>query len=426
LVLCQSGKEGLILQAVQDDLAIRYHLEGPCASDAIAFTALALASFEGRRDELVELEQVSFGKGQARWRDSSGQQVLELETVTPESVPQFPPLPKQFTPMPAGFLQALDESARTTPKEYPRFALTRMRLRGKTGEIVATDGRQLLIQKGFPFPWSDAVLVPRVSAFGYRELLGEEPVTIGRTKSHVAIQVGCWTFLLRIDTAGRFPDVDAVIPKASSVSSRLHLDTTDAECLMAALPNLPGHDQEHSPITLDLGTPITVRARREGQEQPTEIVLARSRASGPPLRFACDRTLLLRALKLGFTEIEVVKTEQPVVCRNERGLYVWMPLEPKYTIPATTEYSSPTPSERSNPPMPQSTSDNGNGHLNGSTEPERWGIAEVIAETETLRTQLQDAAARTARLLAALKHQRRRSRAVQQAMQSLKQLQLDR
>jgi hypothetical protein len=426
LVLCQSGKEGLILQAVQDDLAIRYHLEGPCASDAIAFRASALASFEGRRDELVELEQVSFGKGQARWRASKGPQVLELETVAPENVPEFPPLPKQFTPMPDGFLQAMEEAARTTPKEYPRFALTRMQLPGKTGEIVATDGRQLLIQKGFPFPWSDAVLVPRVSAFGSRELVGEEPVTIGRTKTHVVVCAGHWTFLLRIDTAGRFPDVDAVIPKPSSVSSRLHVDVTDVVCLMAALPNLPGHDQEHSPVTLDLGTPITVRARGEGREQPTEIVLACSRASGPPLRFACDRALLLRALKLGFTEIEVVKAEQPVVGRNERGIYVWTTLEPKYDIPPATENAPLTPTERSQPPMPQSTSDNGNGHLNGSTEPERWGIAEVIAETETLRTQLQDAAARTARLLAALKHQRRRSRAVQQAMQSLKQLQLDR
>ena len=66
-----------------------------------------------------------------------------------------------------------------------------------------------------------------------------------------------------------------------------------------------------------------------------------------------------------------------------------------------------------------------NGRSNGNIEPERWGIVQVIAETETLRDLLHDASARTARLLAALKHQRRRSRAVQQAMQSLKDLQLD-
>ena len=78
-------------------------------------------------------------------------------------------------------------------------------------------------------------------------------------------------------------------------------------------------------------------------------------------------------------------------------------------------------------PAPQSNGPSSdNGHANGGSEPERWGIAQVIEETETLRSLLHDASARIARLLAALKHQRRRSRAVQQAMQSLKELQLDR
>ena len=57
-------------------------------------------------------------------------------------------------------------------------------------------------------------------------------------------------------------------------------------------------------------------------------------------------------------------------------------------------------------------------------QPERWGIEEIIAETEALRLVLQDASARTARLLAALKHQRRQRHAVRAAMQSLQQLRL--
>src|SRR5262249_60114086 len=62
---------------------------------------------------------------------------------------------------------------------------------------------------------------------------------------------------------------------------------------------------------------------------------------------------------------------------------------------------------------------------NGS-EPDRMRLADAIAETEALRALMHDASARTARLLAALKHQRRESRAVQQAMASLRQLRLDR
>jgi hypothetical protein len=51
---------------------------------------------------------------------------------------------------------------------------------------------------------------------------------------------------------------------------------------------------------------------------------------------------------------------------------------------------------------------------------------DVLAEAEALRDVLHDAFSRTSRLVAALKLQRRQTKAVAQAMASLKQLQLDR
>jgi hypothetical protein len=438
LVLCRTGKDGLVLQASQGDLALRYHREGARPAEAIAFRASALAEFEGRRDDAVELEQVSFGKGQARWTDGSVPRVLDLETVVPDSAPAFPALPRRFRPMPAGFLQALDEAARTTARESVRFALSRLQLRGRTGEVVATDGRQLLVQGGFAFPWSDTVLVPRVPAFGSRDLAGDEPVAVGRTKTHVAVKVGPWTFLLTIDAQSRFPDVDAVIPRSSAGASRLHIDPQDAAFLAANLPRLPGGD-DNLPVTLDLHTPVALRSRDE-KHGVTELVLARSTASGPAVRLCTDRRYLVRAVKLGFDKLDAPGADKPLVCRADARVYVWMPLDQTAAILpdsdvrriSSAEAASPPTSpetQRSADPMP-APQPNGHApdtrHPNGRTEPERWGIAEVIAETEALRGLLHDASARTARLLAALKHQRRRSRAVQQAMQSLKELQLDR
>jgi hypothetical protein len=73
-----------------------------------------------------------------------------------------------------------------------------------------------------------------------------------------------------------------------------------------------------------------------------------------------------------------------------------------------------------------------NSHPNGgdrgraaTTLPERMSLADVITEAEALRALLSEASGRAARLPAALKHQRRQSRAVRQAMQSLRQLELD-
>jgi hypothetical protein len=59
---------------------------------------------------------------------------------------------------------------------------------------------------------------------------------------------------------------------------------------------------------------------------------------------------------------------------------------------------------------------------NGATAP-LGGEADALAEAEALRQQLQEALARTARLIAALKQQRRQGRAVQAAVASLRKLQ---
>jgi hypothetical protein len=438
LVLCQAGKDGLLLQACQGDLALRYQQSGAYSPDAIAFCTSVLAQFEGRRDDPVELEQFGPANGQARWIDSGVPRVIDIDTVAPESAPEFPALPRELIPMPAGFLQAMDEAAKTTASEAVRYGLTRIQLRGKSGQIVATDGRHLLVQAGFPFPWSDTVLVPRVPAFGNRELAGLGEVTLGRTNTHVAVRIGPWTFVLAIDAQSRFPDIDAVVPKPRCITSRLRIDPADADFLVAAIPKLPGREGDHTAITLDVDTPPAIRAQGDGPEKSTEIVLAHSRASGPPVRLNGNRGFLHRALKLGFREIHIVNAQEPVACHDEQRMYVWMPLDPKSAIPPGPDMhridsaggviTDPLPpSERSEiMPAPQSNGPSSdNGHANGGSEPERWGIAEVIAETEALRNVLHDAAGRTARLLAALKHQRRRSRAVQQAMQSLRGLQLD-
>ena len=90
---------------------------------------------------------------------------------------------------------------------------------------------------------------------------------------------------------------------------------------------------------------------------------------------------------------------------------------------ATTGASPP--SERKNLTMSNSHP-NGDDHGRAAhTLPERMSLADVLTEAEALRALLSEASGRTARLLGALKHQRRQSRAVRQAMQSLRQLELD-
>jgi hypothetical protein len=61
-----------------------------------------------------------------------------------------------------------------------------------------------------------------------------------------------------------------------------------------------------------------------------------------------------------------------------------------------------------------------------NVEPPPGGLAELITESEALRDILHGAYTRVSRLLAALKARKREAKAVEQAVSTLKQLQLDR
>src|SRR5207253_462226 len=101
-----------------------------------------------------------------------------------------------WAPQPLGLLAALGHAASTTAREGTRYALHRLQLRGCRGEVVATDSKQLLVQGGFAFPWTDDVLVAVAGVFAAPELPCDAPVAVGRTATHVWVMVGPWSFAL--------------------------------------------------------------------------------------------------------------------------------------------------------------------------------------------------------------------------------------
>src|SRR5476651_1622531 len=63
-------------------------------------------------------------------------QSREYVTVGSDRLAPFPEAPKTLTAIDAAILKALEDAAQTVGSDSTRFALTRVQLRGKTGEIV--------------------------------------------------------------------------------------------------------------------------------------------------------------------------------------------------------------------------------------------------------------------------------------------------
>jgi hypothetical protein len=259
--------------------------------------------------------------------------------------------------------------------------------------------------------------------------------------------VGPWSFHLAIDPAGRFPDVEQVLPAASATATSFRLSAEDAAFLARVLPRLPGGDDDQAPLTVDVGNQVVVRARAEGQERVTEVALTGSEVRGRPLRLVSNRGYLVRALQLGFSEFSLAGPEVPVVSRQPgRRTYAWMPLGKDGALPpaedairiASQEGNQPTPQpdhERSKVVMaPPPANGNGNGHAlpqvtastpngQGSAPGNGSGFAALIAEAQALREALRQACTRAGHLVSALQRQRRQQKLAATALASLKQLQ---
>ena len=155
-----------------------------------------------------------------RWQDGVVPQVREYPAHKQKKLSPVPDHPPGMATNEAGFFQALADAVKAASHDSVRYALNRIQLRGKSGEVVATDAHQLLVQSGFHFGWDEDLLIPASSVFACKELTRQEPVAIGKSATHVTMTAGPWTLHFPIDTLGQFPQTDQIFPSQTKFVSR--------------------------------------------------------------------------------------------------------------------------------------------------------------------------------------------------------------
>ena len=461
---------GLTIRAVGHETAAEYRLPGSFAAAEIRLPFDFLEDCEGRGDEPLAIEAAGKDKVQVQWRDRIPQ-LMVYSSPSVKEVGVCPAVPAEMSAPDPRLLGALRDAMPLTDPNSSRYALGNLELCGASGQIVATDGRNILFQDGFQFPWQDKVLLPRTTFFGCKDWPQENPIRIGVTERYVVIQNGPWTVHFRRD-GGRFPKLDDVIPVYDAAKSRLHLADADAEFLLLTLSELPSDDENYQPITLELDRGVAVRARAENREQPTEIFLTNSSCSGEPMRLCMDRRFLERAIRLGLRELCFYDPEQAALSRDAYRHYVWMMLSAASAIaprddairmettlsgattgqaqsrsaaPSTNHHSTRTktkmPRNRISNSQPATNgapevgsngngqaetnghaAGNGNGHHAAETTADA-PVGSPIEQALVLRSAVRGALAATNDLIASLRRQRKQSKAVQDTLASLRQIQ---
>ena len=430
LLHLKSGSDGLFISAATPDAGIRYHLDGAFPDRDFWLPFAFLAQTEGHRNDAVLIDPTSDGV-QVQWVVDN---VPQTRTFPIDDVPEpVEPPQVEFTENPSQLLVALAEASRTCDPDSRRYALNCLQLRGETGEVVATDSHQLMISSGFSFPWEDNVLVPGSRLFAHRALRTDKGIGVGRADDVIALRIGPWTTWMSIEQERRFPETDSVIPNIEGALASVHVPREDGEFLARAVGQLPANKRLFSPVTVDLNGSVAIRARSDDGETLTELVLSRSERTGEPIRFCTNRTMLARAMRLGFDRLHVFGPQEPVVCTDGSRKYVWMLLNKEGVIKPSPEatrieststthhHANPTPRQERNLPAMQRTDPRQKSERTNGAAPAD-NLSSLIKRAESVRDSLQSALTDVRELITALKQQRKNSRTMQTALKSLRQL----
>jgi hypothetical protein len=287
----------------------------------------------------------------AQWNDKDIPQVERSPVPDAKTVKPFPAEPTAWAENSPELLAALHHAFETTDAQPCRYALASIQFRGASGSLAAADGRQLLVQHGFTFGFDEDLLARPTSVFGASQLADNTPVRLGRSEKHLAVRTGPWTFWMPIDTEGRFPRVDDIVPRVANTHTSVDLHPGDANFLAENLSRLPTAEGDCGAVTLDLNGDVLVRSRGEGSTQPTELKLINSNKSGDDIRLVTDRKYLSRALAMGLSRLHISDPNSPILAQDDRRSYLWALLDKDGVIkpsPDAIVVESPFASTRTN------------------------------------------------------------------------------
>jgi hypothetical protein len=431
-VQLSAGPDGLRVRCGNGPAAIEFHLEGEQPQQILFIPFEMLADIESGRDVPVEITARD-GKVTASWSDRAIPQSIEHEAPTVLSE-NFPPTPDVFAENPSDLLDAIREAAKTTDAESSRYALGCIQFRGGEGDLVATDGRQALIQGGYDFPWDDDLLIPTNKVLGSKQLPVDESVFVGQAGDWAALRIGPWTLWLSIEKDARFPDVAAHLRQSSDAAATCTIEVTDRQFLLDNVLNLPCEDEYNRPVTVDLNGSVAVRGKRTSDTPATELVLSASTRAGEAIRFNSDRRYLHRAAQLGFAQLYVYDDKSLVLASDERRQFFWALLEPGAAIahednticiesqPINRVSLKNATTHTRRTAVTTKTNHRNNG-MKCSSEGSESEQNDPITAAETLRDSLRHSLQSTTELVRTLKRHRKRNKAVESTLLSLRQLQ---
>lgn len=281
----------------------------------------------------------------------------------------FPKTPElvQGEPLVVGkeFKEALKEAFESSSDDQSRYILNHAYVdisEPNAHYVVGTNGRQLFCANSFLIPLKESLIFPKrkfVLWSGFMED-GDWRLTLGQVRTtgksaapagYVRIQSDRWTLVTR-QVEGTYPSWRQVIPHSSGEKTIVRFNPQALEFICRAAPQLPGSDTTDQGVLLDLLEGGSVILHGHGKDHSASVPVVGATMEGKPVQVSLNRQFLVRAMKMGLSELEVFDPFTPMVFRDGGKRLVIAPLRPNAPAPAPAPATPAPVQDQSSSPGP--------------------------------------------------------------------------
>ena len=289
-----------------------------------------------------------------------------LEFIPVEEFPAFPPDQTcDLVPVGEEFKSALQTAFDCASEDSTRYIFQSAFVDvsdPKAHYVIGTDGRHLFSANSFHLGFKESLVLPHrkfVAWSGFMEdgdwQVGVIPPLDQKGRGFVKVQSSRWT-LITAQIEGVYPNWRSALPSPNPEKTVIRFDSDAAQFIALAAPKLPRNEENERPVECFATECGSLILQANTKDQEVRVPVNGVAVQGRPVHFALNRGYLLKALKLGLTELEIIDPSTTLTFRNGGQRLLVAPLrEPKapeptpstpqpQTSPAQeTQYSSPEP-----------------------------------------------------------------------------------
>jgi len=212
--------------------------------------------------------------------------------------------------------------------------------------VMGTDGKHLFSANSFKLDLKEAVFLPHHAFLERPEVRNDGPWTLAlqpgdKDNGWLQLRSNRWTFTVKRQDHS-MPNWRLVVPDLRTATVVFGEKAT--AFLLDVLPKLPGKDDPHQPIRLDLvDQSLLVTAGDESTPQGTTFPVEDTVVTGDNVTITVNRTHALKALKWGLTELSLSDGLSPLVFSAPGRRLVAMPRRTEINEPVSGPDTQVTP-----------------------------------------------------------------------------------